>query len=141
MPNKLSTLSVLTLNHWNDHWKISVEMSISNTISAVKLIGRFPFTPEKNYFTKKLLTTHFFFKLCLIFSRCAALLYDEFRLDMKLRNVTNYDFRQVYLESMENVLLSQRKISAWLYCRDCGFLLSQRKTDCWLSLYLQPNID
>ena len=140
VPNKSSTLSVLTLNHWNDHWIISVEMSISNTISAVKLIWRFPFTPEKNYFKKKLLTTHFFFKLCLKISRCAVLLYDEFRLDMKLRNVTNYDFRQVHLESMENVILSQRKISDWLYCRNCVIFLS-RKTDHWMSLYLQPDID
>ena len=141
MPNKSSTLSLLTLNYWNDHWRISVEMSISNTISAVKLIWIFPFTPEKNYFKKKLLTTHFFFNLCLMFSRFAVLLYDKFRSDMKFRNVTNYDFRQVHLESMENVILSQRKISDWLYCRNCVFFLSQRKTDRWLSLYLQPYID
>ena len=41
------TLGGNRLNHWNYHWIIFVETSISNTLSTAKFIWNFPLRPER----------------------------------------------------------------------------------------------
>ena len=45
--NTTFTLGVNRINHWNDHWFIFVETSISNTLSTAKFIWNFPLRPER----------------------------------------------------------------------------------------------
>ena len=76
---KSFTLGVNKIDHWNNHWTIFGETSISDTLSTLKFLWNFPFRPERKIILGR---KNFGPQFC--------------------------DFRHVLILSVKNVMLSQQ---------------------------------
>ena len=110
MLNKSFAFGVNIIDHWNNHWTIFGETSISNTLSTLKFLWNFPFRPERKIILGRKNSRPQLSSLNYIYTSVEA----PFRYRMILtrigrsRNVTICDFRHVPILSVKNVMLSKQ---------------------------------
>ena len=120
------TLGVNRINHWNDHWTIFVETSISNTLSTVKFIWNFLYRLERNIILKQTNFGPRFLSLnCVKTSVGVPFCYKlSSKRNRRVRYLIIYDFHQVHPDSVKNVMLSQVKTFDRHYSMDLCLFIS-----------------
>ena len=141
MLNKSFALGVNIIDHWNNHWTIFEETSISNTLSTLKFLWNFPFRPERKIILGRKNLRPQLSSLNYIYTSVEA----PFRYRMILRrigrsrNMTICDFRHVPILSVKNVMLSQHEKYRWLLCGNYMFGQTQLTVEIQFVWYLTTN--